>query len=94
MTRAPDGFRLPRRHIAHFLDTVAWAGATIRDEGGRLVVRDDHGGLLQAEVTARECAFGRGGQGKGRRCWDEYGNFSSHETPIYARRHVWEGGRQ
>jgi hypothetical protein len=34
MTRAPDGFRLPRRHIAHFLDTVAWAGATIHDEGG------------------------------------------------------------
>ena len=52
MTRAPDGFRLPRRHIAHFLDTVAWAGATIHDEGGRLVVRGDRSGLLQAEVSA------------------------------------------
>lgn len=36
MTRAPDGSPLPRKHIAHFLDTVAWAGATIHDEGGRL----------------------------------------------------------
>lgn len=56
MTRpiAPDGSPLPRRHIRHFLATVAWAGATIADEGGRLVVRGDRGGLLQREVTARE----------------------------------------
>ncbi len=45
--------RQPRRHIAHFLATVAWAGATIADEGGRLVVRDDATGLLQAEVDKR-----------------------------------------
>ena len=56
MTRrtAPDGSALPRKHVAHFLDTVRWAGATIHDEGGRLVVRGDRGGLLQAEVTRRE----------------------------------------
>ena len=54
---APDGSPLPRRHIAHFLATVAWAGATIRDDGGRLVVRGDRGGLLQAEVTRREGAI-------------------------------------
>lgn len=53
MTRAPDGTPLPRRHIAHFLDTVAWAGATIHDEGGLLVVRGDRGGLLQAAVDKR-----------------------------------------
>lgn len=57
MTRAPDGSPLPRKHIAHFLDTVAWAGATIRDEGGRLVVRDDHGGLLQGAVDKRAGAI-------------------------------------
>ena len=39
MTRAPDGSPLPRKHIAHFLDTVRWAGATIHDEGGQLVER-------------------------------------------------------
>ena len=50
---APDGSALPRRHIAHFLDTVAWAGATITDEGGRLVVHNDRSGLLQAEVDKR-----------------------------------------
>ncbi len=46
--------RPDRRHIAHFLDTVRRAGATIADEGGRLVVRGDASGLLQREVTARE----------------------------------------
>ncbi len=51
--RAPDGSPLPRRHVAHFLATVRWAGATIADEGGRLVVRGDRGGLLQAEVDKR-----------------------------------------
>ena len=59
MTRptAPDGSALPRKHIAHFLDTVRWAGATIHDAGGRLVVRGDRGGLLQAEVTRRAGAI-------------------------------------
>lgn len=43
MTRptAPDGTPLPRKHVAHFLDTVRWAGCTLHDEGGRLVVRGD-----------------------------------------------------
>ena len=54
---APDGSPLPRRHIAHFLATVEWAGATIRDEGGRLVVRNDASGLLQAEVDKRAGAI-------------------------------------
>ena len=54
---APDGSPLPRRHIAHFLATVAWAGATIRDEGGRLVVTGDASGLLQREVDARAGAI-------------------------------------
>ena len=56
MTRptAPNGSPLPRKHVAHFLATVEWAGATIRDVGGRLVVRGDRGGLLQREVTRRE----------------------------------------
>lgn len=49
---APNGDPLPKKHVAHLLDTVAWAGATIADEGGRPVVRGDRGGLLQAEVTA------------------------------------------
>ncbi len=59
MTRptAPDGSALPRKHVAHFLDTVRWAGCTLHDEGGRLVVRGDRGGLLQAEVTRREGAI-------------------------------------
>lgn len=59
MTRplAPDGSPLPCRHIAHFLSTVAWAGADIHDEGGRLVVRGDRGGLLQREVDEREGAI-------------------------------------
>ena len=54
---APDGSPLPKRHIAHFLATVEWAGATIADEGGRLVVHGDRGGLLQTEVTRREAAI-------------------------------------
>ena len=59
MTRptAPNGSPLPRKHVAHFLATVEWAGATIRDVGGRLVVRGDRGGLLQREVTRREGAI-------------------------------------
>ena len=55
--RAPGGSALPRRHIAHFLDTVAWAGATIHDEGGRLVVAGDRGGLLQGAVDKRAGAI-------------------------------------
>ena len=54
---APDGSPLPRKHVAHLLDTLQWAGCTIHDEGGRLVVRGDRGGLLQAEVTRREGAI-------------------------------------
>ena len=59
MTRrtAPDGTALPRKHVAHFLDTLRWAGCTLHDEGGRLVVRGDRGGLLQREVTRREGAI-------------------------------------
>ena len=51
---APNGDPLPRKHVAHFLATVEWAGATIADEGGVLTVCGDRGGLLQAEVTRRE----------------------------------------
>ena len=51
---APDGSPLPRKHVAHLLDTLQWAGCTIHDEGGRLVVRGDRTGLLQAAVTRRE----------------------------------------
>ena len=54
---APDGSPLPRRHIAHFLDTLRWAGVTLSDEGGRLVVHGDRGGLLQAEVDKRAAAI-------------------------------------
>ena len=59
MTRrtAPDGSALPRKHVAHFLDTLRWAGVMLEDRGGRLVVRGDRGGLLQAEVTRREGAI-------------------------------------
>ena len=59
MTRrtAPDGSQLPRKHVAWFLDTLRWAGVTLEDCGGRLVVRGDRGGLLQAEVTRREGAI-------------------------------------
>jgi hypothetical protein len=49
--------RPPRRSIGAFLDTVAWAGATIRDDGGRLVVDGDKTGLLQVEVARREQAI-------------------------------------
>ena len=51
---APDGSPLPRKHIAHFLDTLAWAGVALDDCDGRLLVRGDRTGLLQREVTARE----------------------------------------
>ena len=47
----------PRRHIRHFLDTLAWAGCTLSDEGGRLVVRGDASGLLQPEVDKRAGAI-------------------------------------
>ena len=59
MTRptAPDGSPLPRKHVAHFLDTLRWAGVTLEDCGGRLTARGDRGGLLQAEVTRREGAI-------------------------------------
>ena len=62
MTRptAPDGSPLPRKHVAHFLDTLAWAGVTLEEcggrlvvRGGRLVVRGDGTGLLQAKVDKR-----------------------------------------
>ena len=59
---APDGSPLPRRHIAHFLDTLRWAGVTLSDEGGRLVVHGDRGGLLQAEVDKRAAAIRAGWQ--------------------------------
>jgi hypothetical protein len=49
--------RPPRRHVAHFLDTVRWAGATIRDDGGRLTVHGDATGLLQVEVDRRAAAI-------------------------------------
>ena len=54
---APDGSPLPRKHVAHFLDTLRWAGVTLEDCGGRLLARGDRGGLLQAEVTRREGAI-------------------------------------
>ncbi len=59
MTRpiAPDGSPLPRRHIAHFLASVEWAGCTIADEGGRLVVRGPRAGLLQPEVDKRAASI-------------------------------------
>ena len=59
MTRrtAPDGSVLPSKHVAHFLDTLRWAGVMLEDRGGRLVVRGDRGGLLQQEVTRREGAI-------------------------------------
>ncbi len=74
MTRrtAPDGSVLPSKHVAHFLDTLRWAGVMLEDRGGRLVVRGDRGGLLQREVTRRErdirawraaCEEGKGVQG-------------------------------
>ena len=59
MTRrtAPDGSVLPSKHVAHFLDTLRWAGVTLEDCGGRLTVRGDRTGLLQQEVTRREGAI-------------------------------------
>ena len=41
---APDGTPLPRKHVAWFLDTLRWAGVTLEDCGGRLMVRGDRGG--------------------------------------------------
>jgi hypothetical protein len=49
--------RPPRRHVGAFLDTVRWAGATITDDGGRLVVHGDATGLLQVEVDRRAAAI-------------------------------------
>ena len=54
---APDGSPLPRRHVAHFLATLAWAGCTLADERGRLTVRGDRTGLLQREVDKRAAAI-------------------------------------
>ena len=54
---APGGSPLPRRHVAHFLATLQWAGVTLADVGGRLVVRGDRGGLLQVEVDKRAGAI-------------------------------------
>jgi len=54
---APDGSPLPRRHIAHFLATLEWAGVTLADEGGRLVVRGPRAALLQPEVDRRAAAI-------------------------------------
>ena len=31
---APDGTPLPHKHVAHFLDTLRWAGVTLEDCGG------------------------------------------------------------
>ena len=59
MTRptAPDGSPLPRRHVAHFLASVAESGCTIRDTGGRLEVTGPRAGLLQPEVDKRAGAI-------------------------------------
>ena len=54
---APDGSALPKRHVAHFLDTLAWAGLTLRDTGGRLTVHGPRAGLLQPEVDRRAGAI-------------------------------------
>lgn len=59
MTRptAPDGSPLPRRHVAHFLASVEWAGCALDDRGGRPVVRGPRAGLLQPEVDRRADAI-------------------------------------
>ena len=54
---APDGSPLPRRHVAHFLATLAWAGCTLADSGGRLVLSGPRAGLLQPEVDRRAGAI-------------------------------------
>ena len=54
---APDGSPLPRRHVAHFLATLAWAGCDIEDIGGRLLVSGPRAGLLQPEVDKRAGAI-------------------------------------
>lgn len=50
---APDGSPLPRRHVAHFLATLVWAGCTLVDSGGRLVLSGPRAGLLQPAVDKR-----------------------------------------
>ncbi len=42
----------PRR-LAAFMDTLAWCGVTLTDDGARLTVHGDASGLLQAEVDKR-----------------------------------------
>ncbi len=42
----------PRR-LAAFMDTLAWCGVTLTDDGARLTVHGDGSGLLQAEVDKR-----------------------------------------
>lgn len=49
--------RPPRKHVRHFLDTLTWAGCTLRDDGGRLYVLNDASGLLQRETDARATAI-------------------------------------
>ena len=54
---APDGSPLPRRHVAHFLATLAWAGCTLSDDGERLTLSGPRAGLLQPEVDKRAGAI-------------------------------------
>ena len=62
---APDGYPLPRRHVAHFIASVEWAGCTLVDSGGRLVLSGPRAGLLQPEVDKRAGAI--------RAWWDAIG---------------------
>lgn len=67
--------RQPRRHVAHFLDTVAWAGATIREPraGVRRCVTTTavaasggNGARVRGRgVVGREGQGGVGGMGRG-----------------------------
>jgi len=54
---APNGSPLPKKHVAHFLATLEWAGCTLTGEGGRLVVRGPLAALLQPEVDKRAGAI-------------------------------------
>ena len=54
---APDGSTLPRRHVAHFLATLTWAGCTLSDDGERLTLSGPRAGLLQPEVDKRAGAI-------------------------------------
>jgi len=54
---APDGSTLPRRHVAHFLATLTWAGCTLSDDGERLTLSGPRAGLLQPEVNKRAGAI-------------------------------------